>query len=260
MKSWDRVFIGGDWVTPSTEATLGVVSPSSEEVIAHVPDAGPADMDRAVEAAAEAFQGDWPWLPMEERAACVSRISAGLWPRLDELAETITAEGNVDPSAGATPMKDRVAVIGLLNKRNGQSRDVTLKPGQTVRIGDVILHLRACERTAPWEPDELTGAFVQVDVQQLDLQQLAFHHAMLLATALDNRVHVATPAKRIYPEALAARGLSHRPDAMRPPARMQGAQFYGKAPRPASHLARGKSAPENPSSGVRSIAPEGRCC
>lgn len=71
-------------------------------------------------------------------------------------------------AAGATPMADRVAVIGLLNKRNGVSRDVTLKPGQAVRVGDVVLRLRACERTAPWENVQDTGAFVQVDVLQAD--------------------------------------------------------------------------------------------
>ena len=73
-----------------------------------------------------------------------------------------------DPSYGATPMAERVAVLGLLNKRNGQTRDVTLKPGQATRIGDVIIRLRACERTAPWEDQDLTGAFVQLDVKQLD--------------------------------------------------------------------------------------------
>ena len=45
-----------------------------------------------------------------------------------------------------TPMADRVAVIGLLNKRNGISRDLTMKPGQAFRIGDVIVRLRA------WRP------------------------------------------------------------------------------------------------------------
>lgn len=67
--------------------------------------------------------------------------------------------------AAATPMRDRVAVIGVLNKRNGVERDVTLKPGQAVRIdGKVTVRLRACERTAPWEADRLTGAFLQMDV------------------------------------------------------------------------------------------------
>lgn len=67
-----------------------------------------------------------------------------------------------------TPMNDRVAVLGLLNKRNGVSRDLTMKPGQALRIGDVIVRLRACETTAPWEVQKLTGAFVQVDVQGFD--------------------------------------------------------------------------------------------
>ena len=64
-----------------------------------------------------------------------------------------------------TPMKDRVATIGLLNKRNNISHDLTLKPGETRRFGDVIVALKACERTAPWEIPEETGAFLQVFVQ-----------------------------------------------------------------------------------------------
>jgi hypothetical protein len=67
-----------------------------------------------------------------------------------------------------TPMKERVAVLGLLNKRNGISRDLKMRPGDSVRIGDVIVHLRACETTAPWEAEQLTGAFVQVDVHGRD--------------------------------------------------------------------------------------------
>jgi len=75
------------------------------------------------------------------------------------------------PIAGkATPMAERVAVVGLLNKRNGISRDLTLKPGNAVRVGDVIVRLRACETTAPWEVQKLTGAFVQVDHQGVDKQ------------------------------------------------------------------------------------------
>ena len=65
-----------------------------------------------------------------------------------------------------TPMKDRVATLGLLNKRNNIAQDLTLKPGETRRFGDVIVALKACERTAPWEMPQETGAFVQVWVQQ----------------------------------------------------------------------------------------------
>lgn len=70
--------------------------------------------------------------------------------------------------AGVTPMEERVAVLGLLNKRNGLSREIRLQPGESTRVGDVLIRLRACERTAPWEPQQLTGAFVQLFVRDAD--------------------------------------------------------------------------------------------
>jgi hypothetical protein len=69
---------------------------------------------------------------------------------------------------GVTPMAERVAVLGLLNKRNGIVRDLTLKPGQAIRVKDVTVRLRACETSAPWEQEKLTGAFVQMDVKRPD--------------------------------------------------------------------------------------------
>jgi hypothetical protein len=76
----------------------------------------------------------------------------------------VTAAGQ----GGVTPMAQRVAVLGILNKRNGIVQNVTLRPGQSVRWKDVIVRLRACEATAPWEDEKLTGAFVQLDVQKPD--------------------------------------------------------------------------------------------
>ncbi len=67
-----------------------------------------------------------------------------------------------------TPMADRVAVVGLLNKRNGLYRDITMKPGQAVHIGDVVIRMKACETTAPWEREQLTGSFVQLIVRGAD--------------------------------------------------------------------------------------------
>ena len=92
-------------------------------------------------------------------------------PMADESAsssvETIDT-GAAAIANGGTPMAQRVAVIGILNKRNGETHDVTLKPGQATRMGDVVLRLRACEQTAPWEQEQLTGAFVQVLVRGVD--------------------------------------------------------------------------------------------
>jgi hypothetical protein len=66
------------------------------------------------------------------------------------MIETVDVPQTVTAMApGTTPMAQRVAVLGLLNKRNGLSRELRLQPGQAVRIGDVIVRLRACETTAP---------------------------------------------------------------------------------------------------------------
>ena len=87
-------------------------------------------------------------------------VQAELEPETVDIPQTVTA---IAP--GTTPMAERVAVIGLLNKRNGISRDLEMKPGQAFRVGDVIVRLRACETSAPWEEQKLTGAFVQLDVR-----------------------------------------------------------------------------------------------
>ena len=72
-----------------------------------------------------------------------------------------------DPRADdATPMDERVATLGVLNKRNNISRDVELQPGEARRLGDVVVRLEACERTAPWEDPPETGAFVQVSIRE----------------------------------------------------------------------------------------------
>ena len=106
-----------------------------------------------------------PAVPSPDSTA-TSAVEEGTEPASDIV--TIDMPQAAVSEVGATPMAERVAVLGLLNKRNGESRDVTLRPGQAVRVGDAIVRLRACEETAPWEPEALTGAFVQLDVRQTD--------------------------------------------------------------------------------------------
>jgi len=90
-------------------------------------------------------------------------------PEATDVPEELAGAGPIVGEGGiGTPMEERVAVLGVLNKRNGIVRDVALRPGQSARWKDLIVRLRACEKTAPWEQEQLTGAFVQVDVQRPD--------------------------------------------------------------------------------------------
>jgi hypothetical protein len=109
-------------------------------------------------------ENETPALPLGNDADTNDQASGEAVPAPTRSAATAASA----LSKAETPMADRVAVIGLLNKRNGVERDLTMKPGQAVRVGDVVVRLRACETTAPWEAEPLTGAFLQMDVEGRD--------------------------------------------------------------------------------------------
>ncbi|HLT59584.1 MAG TPA: aldehyde dehydrogenase family protein, partial [Microlunatus sp.] len=48
MRQHDKLFIGGEWVTPAGTGTIDVINPHTEEVVGRVPDGTAADVDRAV--------------------------------------------------------------------------------------------------------------------------------------------------------------------------------------------------------------------
>ena len=48
MHTYEKFFIGGEWVDPAGSDTLKVMSPTSGDIVGSVPVATPADMDRAV--------------------------------------------------------------------------------------------------------------------------------------------------------------------------------------------------------------------
>jgi hypothetical protein len=134
-------------------------------------------------------------------------------------APAATATPSPAPSAAplpskATPMNQRVAVLGLLNKRNGVSRDLTLKPGQAVRVGDVIVRLRACETTAPWEEQKLTGAFVQLDVLGFDKKWLRVFSGWLYKESPSLNV-VEHPIYDVWPKSCAMTWPETGPDTVR---------------------------------------------
>jgi len=100
-------------------------------------------------------------------AACSERPGPAAPEETEVPQDLARMEAPPLPDAGVgTPREQRVATLGLLNKRNNLTQDIEIKPGETRRAGDVIVQLATCERTPPWENPPETGAFVQVYVAQ----------------------------------------------------------------------------------------------
>jgi len=86
-------FIDGQWAAPATSATLQVISPHTEQVVATVPEGSAADIDAAVAAARRAFdEGPWPRMSPEERIEVLASFSALYAGKLAEMADLITIE------------------------------------------------------------------------------------------------------------------------------------------------------------------------
>lgn len=106
LKHPDRFFINGEWVKPSSGATLAVLDSATEEECLRVAEAQSADMQKAVAAARRAFdEGPWPRLSPAERGEYLSRIADAWERRAESLAHSWMVESGVvrDMAAFAGP-------------------------------------------------------------------------------------------------------------------------------------------------------------
>jgi acyl-CoA reductase-like NAD-dependent aldehyde dehydrogenase len=92
----DRFFIGGQWVAPSSDATINVVDSDTEQVYFTVAEAQAADISRAVGAAREAFDsGPWPWLTHAQRADYLRAIGVEMKKRTGDIGQIWPRESGV---------------------------------------------------------------------------------------------------------------------------------------------------------------------
>ncbi|ORB32278.1 aldehyde dehydrogenase family protein [Mycolicibacterium parafortuitum] len=93
------LYIDGAWTEGQGTTAVPVLNPATEDVIAEVPEATPADVDAAVAAARRAFDdGPWPTMKPAERAKILGAMAEKLTRRRAELVELNIAE------AGSTRM------------------------------------------------------------------------------------------------------------------------------------------------------------
>lgn len=84
-----RMYINGEWVESESGEYLPVLDPSTEEVIAEVPDGNAEDIKRAVGAARAAFDsGPWSSTTAQERGRILFRLAERVRKEASKLADT----------------------------------------------------------------------------------------------------------------------------------------------------------------------------
>jgi betaine-aldehyde dehydrogenase len=84
----EAMFINGEWTEGTSTGRIPVYDPSTEEVIAEIPDASAFDVDTAVAAARHAFdEGGWPQTTAQERGRILFRIAEKIRAEAPLLAE-----------------------------------------------------------------------------------------------------------------------------------------------------------------------------
>jgi aminobutyraldehyde dehydrogenase len=84
--SQHKNFVGGEWVDAVEGGTMEVLNPATGEVIAEVPRGTQADVDRAVEAAKQAWP-EWLETTPQERSEALLKLAAAIDDNTEELAE-----------------------------------------------------------------------------------------------------------------------------------------------------------------------------
>jgi len=102
MRIQDRLFIGGSFVAAADGAEFATINPHDGSVLAHVAQAGPADIDRAVAAAVEAFPA-WARLQASARGRLLLRLA----DRIEEEAAELSILETLDTGH---PIRDSQAL------------------------------------------------------------------------------------------------------------------------------------------------------
>ncbi|MBZ9762408.1 NAD-dependent succinate-semialdehyde dehydrogenase [Mesorhizobium sp. CA8] len=144
------LYIGGDWRASSDGRVIEVVDPSTEAVIAAVPDATLADAGAAVDAAAAAASG-WRETPPRRRSEILRRC----FELMTERAETLAALIALENGKALRDARGEVAYAAEFFRWNAEeavriSGEFGLSPSGTNRIVVDYQPIGICVLITPW--------------------------------------------------------------------------------------------------------------
>ena len=149
------MLINGEWVASKSAKTFPVYDPSTEEVIAQVPDASADDVNRAVAAAKAAFEeGPWASTTPQDRGRALFRLAEKIRQNVTMLAE-LECRNSGKPIVEAEYRHRRRRHLLRILRRTGNKVVGYVNPGSRQR--DEPLAERAGGRCRADHPLELSA-------------------------------------------------------------------------------------------------------
>ena len=143
-------FVGGKWVKPTTDRVDKVIDPATGLLLAEIPSSDKADVDKAVKAAAKAFES-WGASSPATRAAALNKFADAIEANADELAALESR--NVGKPRGIVPPEIEFMVDNLRFFAAGARTMLTQAPGEYLTGYTSILRrepLGVAALIAPW--------------------------------------------------------------------------------------------------------------
>jgi aldehyde dehydrogenase (NAD+) len=114
MIRYERHYYDGAWQQPASTEEIEVLSSATEQVIGRAPRGSAEDVNRAVQSARTAFDGEWGRTSRDERAAWLEKLSAAMKTRVPQIAEAISHEvGTAIGYATRVQAEFPISMIGL---------------------------------------------------------------------------------------------------------------------------------------------------
>jgi betaine-aldehyde dehydrogenase len=153
-----QMLIAGEWVNSASGETLQVENPGKRTRIADIPRGRAADVDRAVQAATQAFSA-WSKVPPRDRGRLLLRIAEALDARGEELAHIIALEtGNALRTQARPEARLSADIFRYFGGLAGELK------GETIPVGEHVLSYTRREPLGvvgaiiPWNAPVLLGA------------------------------------------------------------------------------------------------------
>jgi acyl-CoA reductase-like NAD-dependent aldehyde dehydrogenase len=153
-----KMLIAGAWADSTSGETLDVENPGKRQKIAEIPRGGAPDVDRAVQAATQAFPG-WSKTPPRDRGRLLLRVAEALEARGEELARIIALEtGNALRTQARPEARLSADIFRYFGGLAGELK------GETIPLGEHVLSYTRREPIGvvgaiiPWNAPVLLGA------------------------------------------------------------------------------------------------------